>query len=142
VSEDEVRAIAQKFATALDQNDFAAVAALLSADCRYELTKSEFTSETSLVGPAAIIESYRWHDTRARAAFDRVEYSSCVEGVENMSATIRFTDALEKAALRHVYECRQHVTIKSGKICLIVQEDIPEGKAAIREFMKRVGVQL
>jgi hypothetical protein len=77
--EERVRAVAQAFAIALDQNDFDGLAAMLASTCRYDLTKASFTTEGTLIGPVAIVDSYRWHDARARRHFDRVEYSSVVE---------------------------------------------------------------
>jgi hypothetical protein len=142
-TDEKVRAIAHAFATALDQNDFDRVIFLLSPNCRFEVTNSASASERVLVGPAAIVESYRWHDARARATIDRVEYSNSIEGVHAMTAAIRFTDVLEKNGDSHTYNCRQHITVhEAAAICRIIQEDIPEEKAAVREFMKRVGVQL
>ena len=86
VSKEQVRAVAQAFADALDRNDFAAVAPMLAPTCRYDLTAAAFTAEGPLVGPEAILESYRWHDARGRNQFDRVEYSSVVESVDGMMA--------------------------------------------------------
>ena len=143
VSEDKVRTIAQAFADALDGNDLDRVATLLAPTCRYDLTRASFTSEGTLVGPDAILESYRWHDARARILFDRIEYSSAVEAVEGMTAVIRFTDVLETTGERHTYSCRQRITVnKAGLIALIVQEEIPTEVVAVRAFMERVGVTL
>lgn len=142
-TEEDVRAAAQAFANALDRNDFEGAAAMLAATCRYDLTKAAFTAEETLVGPAAIVESYRWHDARARSQFDRIEYFSVVEEVAGLAAVIRFSDILEKSGERHTYSCRQRITISDvGLIDAIVQEDIPEEKASVRAFMERVRVAL
>jgi hypothetical protein len=81
-SEEEVRARAQIFAQSLDRNDFETVATILAPGCRYDLSGASLTSEGTLVGPEAILASYRSHDARARRLFDSVEYSSDVEAVE------------------------------------------------------------
>ena len=143
VSEDDVRVVAQAFADALDRNDFDRVATLLAPRCRYDLTAASFTTEGTLAGPDAILESYRWHDARARRLFDRVNYSSAVEAVDGMTAVIRFTDMLEKAGQGHTYSCRQQITVNDvALIESIVHEGIPEETTALRAFIDRVGVTL
>jgi hypothetical protein len=142
-SEDDVRARAQTFAESLDRNDFEMVATMLAPTCRYDLTGASLTSEGTLVGPDAILASYRSHDTRARRLFDSVEYSSVVEAVDGKTAVIRFTDVLEKSGAKHAYTCRQRITVdEQCQIDTIVQEDIPEEMAAVRGFLERVGVSL
>src|SRR5688572_21573839 len=140
VREDNLRAVAHAFADALDRNDFESAATMLAPVCKYDLATASLTSEGILVGPDAILESYRWHDTRARHLFDRVDYSSVVEAVNGMTAVIRFTDVLEKAGQQHTYSCRQRITVNdAAMIELIVQEDIPAETVAVRVFMERVG---
>ena len=125
-SEDAVRAKAQAFANALDHNDLDTVAAMLAPGCQYDLTGASFTPEGTLVGPDAIVASYRWHDTRARRLFDCLEYSNVVEAIDGRRAVIRFIDVLEKAGAKHTYSCRQHITLdREWRIERIVQEDIP-----------------
>jgi hypothetical protein len=132
----QIRLVAQRFADALDQNDFDTVAALLSPHCVY-VTHSEGT----FTGPEAIAASYRSHDALARKLFDRVEYSSTIEGVDGSSAAIRFYDVLEKDGARHSYYCRQHVHVSdAGKIDSITHEEVPSEADAFRVFLRRVGV--
>jgi len=120
-SEEDVRARAQIFAESLDRNDFETVAAMLAPSCRYE-SGASLTSEDTLVGPDAIVASYRSHDTRARSLCDSVEYSSVVVAVDGKTAVIRFTDILEKAGTKHAYSCRQRITVdEHWRIDTIVQ---------------------
>ena len=142
-SEEGVRAVAQAFADALDRSDFEGVTRMLAPTCRYDLTTASFTSEDTLVGPNAILESYRWHGARERKLFDRVEYSSVVEAIDGMTAVIRFTDVLEKEGQRHTYSCRQRITVEDSMVIgSIMQEDISSEIVAVRAFMERVGVTL
>ena len=116
---------------------------MLAPTCRYDLTSASFTSEGILVGPAAIVESYRWHDAHARTLFDRVDYFSDVEGVDGMTAVIRFSDVLEKAGARHTYSSQQRITVNQVMLIdSIIQQDIPAETVAVRAFMERVGVTL
>ena len=143
VSEEKVRAVATAFADALDRNDFRGAIAMLAPTCRYDRTAASLSSEGVLRGPAAIVESYRWHDARAQKLFDRVEYFSVVERVDGTTAVIRFSDLLEKTGRRMTYSCRQRVTVNEALLIdAIVQEDIPEETTALRRFLERVGVVL
>ena len=143
LSDDQVRAVALSFATALDRNDFDGATRLLASDCQYDLRAASLTNEGTLVGPDAIIASHRAHDNRARRLFDRVEYWSAVESVDGTTATILFGDTLEKNGERHTYRCRQRIRLNDfGTVESIVQEDIPGEAAAVRLFMQRVGVDL
>jgi hypothetical protein len=141
ISETDVRDLATAFATALDHNDFATAAAMLAPDCRYDLTRASLSSEGTLIGPQAIVDSYRAHDAYARRLLDRIDYVSVVEAVDAMTAVIRFTDVLEKNGERHTYYCRQQIILdEKRQIQSIVQDDIPSEIAAVRAFMSRVGV--
>lgn len=142
-NEEQVRAIAQAFANALDRNDFECAAAMLAPGCRYDLTRAALTSEGTLLGPEAIVQSYERHNTRAHVLFDRVEYFSAVENIDGTTALIRFSDVIEKGSERHTYSCRQRVVVnESGLIDQIVQFDIPEETTAVLGFLRRVGVSL
>ena len=135
-------AAARAFADALDQNDFESAAAMLAPDCRY-VQESALTSEGTLVGPDAILASYRWHDERSRRLFDRVEYSSDVEVLSDHSAVIRFMDMIEKSGQQHSYSCFQQLTFDDHwRIERIVQQDIPAEITAVKAFFERVGVTL
>src|SRR5688572_30590686 len=57
VREDNLRAVAHAFADALDRNDFESAATMLAPACKYDLTTASLTSEGTLVGPDAILES-------------------------------------------------------------------------------------
>ncbi len=141
LSEQQVRLVAQAFADALDQNDFDRAASLLSVDCRYDTRSTPGAG--MLIGASAIINSYRWHDQRARTAFDRVDYLSEVEEVDGSAALVRFTDDLEKDGERHTYSCYQRLSIgASGQITAIAQQEIEGQRAALDAFTKRVGVVL
>ena len=141
LSREQVSTVAEMFATALDVNDFDRVRTLLAPECRYDLSAASLTSECTLIGPDAIVESYSRHDARARRLFDRVAYSSEVETVEGTTAVIRFKDRLEEDGQHHTYSCRQQILLnRSGAIEAIVQQDLPGEAAAVRAFMARVGI--
>lgn len=134
MTETELRALAARFAAALDANDFEAATALLAPDCRYE------SPDGPLVGSTRIVESYRSHDAR-RALFDHVAYESEIVAVSDASATIRFIDLLEKSGQRHVYSCHQEIAVnEAGLICRIAHREIPGERDAALAFYRRVGL--
>ena len=140
LSNERVRAVAQAFADALDGTDFATVRATLGPTCHYD---TQSALEGVLVGPAAIVESYRSHDARARQSFDYVEYSSLVETVDGMSALIQFTDVIRRQDHEHTYRCRQRIVIDEAAVIVsITQENIPAEVSAPKEFLTRVGETL
>ena len=69
------RSIATRFAAALDADDYDAARPLLAPDCRYEAPKSV------IIGPDAILDSYRQASIDGHAKFDRLEYASTVPEV-------------------------------------------------------------
>jgi hypothetical protein len=142
MSEARALAAARAFADCLDRNEFESVAAMLAPDCHY-VQESSLTSEGTLVGPDAILASYRWHDERSRRVFDRVEYSSDVEVLSDDLVVIRFTDIIEKDGETHSYSCFQRITFdEHWQIARIVQEDIPAEITAVKAFLERVGITL
>jgi hypothetical protein len=111
--------IAARFASALDADDFAAARVLLAPECRYEVRGSV------LIGPDAILESYRVASEGGKREFDRLTYASCVIRAEGDSATIEFADHIERAGSSHTFRSHQHLTLANGVIVAIRHEDLP-----------------
>jgi len=120
--------IATRFAAALDADDFAPARELLAASCRYEARGAV------LIGPDAILDSYRAASESARREFDRVSYASRVIRVEANSATVEFADHLERAGASHTFRSLQHLTIAGGLITAIRHEDLPGEREKLAEF--------
>jgi hypothetical protein len=124
--------VAARFAAALDADDFAAARPLLAEGCRYEV-RGEV-----LVGPDAILDSYRAASDGARREFSAVAYTSRVSRAEGNSATIEFADRIERAGRSHTFRSLQHLTVTDGLITAIRHEDLAgerERLAAFREAM-------
>jgi hypothetical protein len=120
--------VAARFAAALDADDFAAAGQLLAPDGRYEV-RGEV-----LVGPGAILKSYREASEAARREFDRVTYSSRVIEATLWTATIEFADHIERAGVTHTFRSRQHLEVKGGLITAIRHEDLPGEWEKLTEF--------
>ena|SRR5262245_5092126 len=120
--------IATRFAAALDADDFAPARELLAASCHYEVRGAV------LIGPDAILDSYRAASESARREFDRVSYASRVIRVEANSATVEFADHLERAGASHIFRSLQRLTITGGLITAIRHEDLPGEREKLAEF--------
>ena len=132
-----IRCIARTWALALDADDFAGAAALMSPGCTYVLRKQ------TLRGVTDILASYRTSTESAHAAFDEVTYDSNVQDVSDLSATIRYTDCLRKGAHRLEHVCEQKVYIDAeGRIVRIVHVDLDGEADRLRAFLDLTGVDL
>jgi hypothetical protein len=119
-------------AEALDAEDYSAARAVLATGCVYH------TATTILVGPHAIIASYRANGEAARGRFDAVEYTSRVEPTGAAEAVITYTDRVRRGDEWHEYRCRQHIHInKAGLIEEIRHEELPGERQRLQEFEGR-----
>jgi SnoaL-like protein len=136
-SADVVRAVAERLARLLDQDDFPAARALLDDACVYQ------TVRETLRGPDAIVESYRAASTWARRTFDEVRYESGVESVAGGTARVTFVDYVLKAGHGwHRYRCQQEFTVGAdGLIAHIVHRELPGEREALDAFFAVCGVK-
>ena len=132
-----VTEIAQRFASALDREDYEAARAKLAADCRYE-------ARTEVVaGPDAIVSSYRSQGETARRLFDAVDYRSEPVNAGADTACVAFSDRLSKHGRTHTFECQQWLYFQpDGLIARIVHEDLPGERQRLLEFCATCGVTL
>jgi hypothetical protein len=128
---------ASEFALMLDEDDYARAATFLSPRCAYD------TGAATLVGPDAIIASYRASSEKARRLFDSIEYISEIAGATADTATILYIDRITHKGETHEYRCRQRIRWGAdGLIAAIVHEDIPGERERLRAYCERVGVDL
>jgi hypothetical protein len=125
--------IADRFAAALDAEDYSAAHKLLAEGCVYH------TRTAIIDGPDAIIDSYRINAESAKRRFDSVEYVSDVEVSSPLSAVISFTDRLRIGVESHEFHCRQEVRIGGdGLIDEIWHEELPEERQRLKDFEDRL----
>jgi hypothetical protein len=123
-------AIARKFAEALDACDFARAARFLAADCQYFRPKADV-----LIGPDAILASYRESDVRARRHFDTVDYRSETAVDELGGVRLTFFDELCHEGAAHTFRCSQIVYFDEHQmIARIELAEIPGERERLREF--------
>ena len=133
----DITEIALRFARALDREDYEAAKAMLAANCRYEARTD------TLLGPDAIISSYRRNGTTARHLFDSIEYRSEALETGADTACISFFDRLSKGDKTHTYQCRQRLYFApDGLINVIKHEELPEERERLLEFCAACGVDL
>lgn len=126
--------VAERFAKALDHEDYEEAARLLARDCEY------VTERETLIGPDAIVASYREAGDWVKASLDAVAYESSVRP-EGPSAIITFVDHLTHAGVSHTHSCEQVLSFaKDGAIRRIVHCDLPGQREAVDDFFGRVGV--
>ncbi len=124
--------IARRFASALDRCDFDEAADYLAADCRYD------TGHGELVGPDAIIASYRASDEWGRGVLDQVVYESEVTANADGSFTVLYIDRITQQGETHEYRSRQHLWLNdAGQVARIVHEELPGERKALDAFFAR-----
>ncbi len=125
--------VAARFAAALDQENYAGLAALLAADCQYLNRKETF-------GPEAIITSYRNASSWAKSAVQKVTYESRIRIDADDVAVVTFVDHFQHDGLTHTYTCEQAVSVNAaGRVCRIVHRELPGQREAADSFLRSVG---
>jgi hypothetical protein len=133
----DVLAVARGFAGALDRENYKAARAMLAADCGYQGPAG------ALLGPDAIVSSYRDQDTAARQLFDAVEYRSKITRTGADNACISFSDHIVSGGRKHVYRCRQRLHFRpDGLIDCIEHEELPGERERLLRFCAACGVNL
>jgi hypothetical protein len=125
---------AQRFAAALDAEDYEGVRATLAADCMYH------APEGLQVGPDAIVASYRQNGASGRDRFEKIEYQSSVEGIGPAEALITFVDRVMLRGAWHQFRCRQRIRIGAGGLVeQIWHEEIPGERERLQQFEAGAG---
>lgn len=128
-------AAALRWAEALDHDDFDRLPELLAPDCVYHNPGND------LIGPEAIITSYRQSSLWAHATFDSIRWDSSCEPEGDDAALITFLDITDHRGQHHEYRCRQRVRVGSdGLIDEITHLPIAEEEGRLADFFERVGV--
>ena len=93
----------ERFAVALDADDYQTVASLLADDVEY------FTGDKTIVGRDAVVESFRSASRWGRTAFDELTFLH--EIAPDKPLDIRFIDILVKKGERFTLDHTMHVGI-------------------------------
>ncbi len=136
MSEINYKLIAQRFAGALDRNDFSEARRCLSPECRYQIGGDE------LLGQEVILASYSDSAKWAEQPLDKVIYESEVHGGDAENMEVLFTDRIIHKGLTHEYRCRQRLSMNgAGKIIRIVHEELPGERERLNAFLESCGIR-
>ena len=128
------REVAKTFVSMLNRSDFEGARRVLAPHCVYEMR------EDLLVGPDAILASYRGSDDLARGTLDFIQYESHVRETPS-SWAIGYIDRIQHEGKSLVHRCKQIVEIGvHGLIERIVHCDLPGEVEALNSFFKEVGI--
>lgn len=120
---------ARRFASALDTEDYEAVLPTLASGCVYEAPQGV------IVGPEAIVASYRENAVAARGRFAKIEYASEVAIGGPAEAVITFIDRVMLGGAWHEHRCRQHIRLGAGGLIEhITHEELPGERERLQQF--------
>ena len=126
--------IATKFASMLDRNDFENARRLFASHCVYEMRGEQ------IVGPDAILASYKASDDFAQSTLDVVHYESHVRETDG-SIIIGYIDRIQHNGKSLVHRCEQRVEIgEDGLVERIVHCDLPGEVEALNCFFAEGGI--
>ena len=123
----------KSLAQALDADDYEAARAVLAPDVSYEI------GDEKLVGPDAVLASYRSASEMAQRLFPSVEYRHQVIGtVERTKYRVRYFDVLTAGEETHEHVAEQMVTVDPQLgVVRIVDTPVPGEREKLDEFMER-----
>jgi hypothetical protein len=127
--------VVKNFAEALDREDYEVARSLLAPDCTYRVRSKV------LLGPDAIIGSYKGSAEWGAANIDSVMYKSRVEAVTDDRFVVRFEDCLRHHGKSLTYASQQLVELDSyGRIRQIEHQDLPGEVERLEAFLREMGI--
>lgn len=126
--------VIERFARALDENDFSTLSELLAETCVYDIRGKRHE------GRRAIVDSYKQGNDLAHRIADSVNYSSEVIRQENDRYVVNFYDHLVIGDETLTHQSRQFLAINSdGLINSIADEEIPGEQDKLEAFLAKNG---
>jgi hypothetical protein len=128
-------AVAERFAQALDGEDYAAARLCLAPDCEYSIRGVVHR------GADAILAAYREAGEWGAAQLDGVRFESSVRAGDGGGAIVAFVDHLECRGEELTHRCEQRLAFDEvGRIRRIEHVDLPGEREALEGFFARVGI--
>jgi hypothetical protein len=122
--------IVDRFARALDREDYGTARSLLGDGCVYRIRGAV------IEGAAGIVASYKGNGDEAGARFDSIEYGSDVRDGGDGWVVISFWDVITCRGRTHRHACEQWVRVADGAIAAIEHRDL-EGEVESLAAFKR-----
>lgn len=131
-----MRAIAEQFGHALDNDAYEKTRALLSADCIYAI------GEETIVGAQAIVDSYEQNMLAGRKKMDKLEWGeSTIDQLSPQEFIVNFTDKLFHKGEHYIFQCQQRLFIsEDGKINKIEHIHDEAAWQELQSWYKSVGI--
>jgi len=127
--------VAERFASALDADDFLEAAHLLEEDCLYSTHGREIRGREHVM--ASFVEASDW----AHAHLDKITYEHTLVHSQ-AAATIRFVDIFEHRGQKVRHECLMHVdTGPNDRIRRLTLEDLPGERERVGAFLEAFGIK-
>lgn len=128
----------EMLAAALDRDDYETAALTMAEDVEYTIGGKH------LVGPEAIVESYRASSQRARRMFDGVEYAHDVKPTEDPNRfRVGYQDILSIGTETLTHMAEQHVTAAADVgVTHIVNVDLDGEREKVEGFLARHGLSM
>lgn len=128
--------VVETLATALDEDDYDTARSVLDPEVVYEI------GGNTLIGPDAVVDSYRKSSELAHQLFDEVAYDHEILGTDEGAAfRVRYRDLLTAGGETHAHFAEQEVTLgRHWVVVKIVDRPMPAEREKLEEFMARHGI--
>ena len=123
-------AIAEQFASLLNETRFDEAALLLSEDCQYHYWEGNYAERDN------VINIYRQNHKHTSETFDEAQYGSIVEPMDRGMYRITFYDKIRKGDKWHEMKSHDDITIENGLITDIHHKEIPGESEAFMAFWR------
>jgi hypothetical protein len=127
------REVAERFAAALDADNYSIVASLLHRDCTYDGPHGRIEGRRDITG------TY-WRASKWAKERFAVRYESAVLSHDLAGATIEFKDHLTHKRGAHTHACRQSIQVEFGHIIHIDHHEIDGEKLKLEDYFLEVQV--
>lgn len=128
-----MKEIVESLAVALDADNYEAAHTTLAANVRYEV------KGLTLIGPDAVVDSYRGASEQAHELFDGVGYDHEITQEGDNTYVISYRDILTIAEETVIHHARQDVTVVDGEVVQIVNVELDGQRELVDEFLARHG---
>lgn len=128
--------VVEQLAESLDQDDFEAAGSVMAERVEYSV------GNEVLVGPNAVVDSYRTASGMAHRLFDRVEYGHTVWATDDPNTfRISYSDTLTVSGETLTHMAEQRVTVDPDKgVIRIVNVELPGEREKVDGFLQRHGL--
>jgi len=130
-------AVALKFGTTLDADNFTSFKNIIAPECNYHI------GDELYVGPDEIAGLYEKNLIEGKAKFDKLVWGKCrIEKVEPDIFEVYFSDFLTHQGITHNYQCKQRITINDSLLVIKIQHiELPNQREALNAFYEKVGLK-